>query len=104
MIQTGQPTDNLDITEKPRYDISILKHWDKHDGTVERGYAGYSVWKWGELPGTISPRYQEYARACASIGINATVLNNVNATPAILTEEYLEKVKVIASQLQPYNI
>jgi alpha-glucuronidase len=104
MIQTGQPTGNLDITEKPRYDIRILNHWDNLDGTVERGYAGYSVWKWDDLPATISPHYQEYAQANASIGINATVLNNVNATPAILTVDYLEKVKVIARQLQPYHI
>lgn len=104
LIQTGQLTGNLDITEKPRFDIRILNHWDNLNGTVERGYAGRSIWRWDELPGTISPRYREYARANASIGINATVLNNVNATPDILTREYLEKVRVIADQLRPYHI
>lgn len=104
LIQTGQLTGNLDITEKPRFDIRILNHWDNLNGTVERGYAGRSIWRWDELPGTISPRYREYARANASIGINATVLNNVNATPDILTREYLEKVRVIAVQLRPYHI
>jgi len=104
IIQTGQLAGNLDMTEKPRYDIRILNHWDNLNGTVERGYAGRSIWRWDELPGTISPRYREYARANASIGINATVLNNVNATPDILTSEYLGKVKVIADQLRPYHI
>jgi len=104
LIQTGQLTGNLDMTEKPRFDIRILNHWDNLNGTVERGYAGRSIWRWDELPGTISPRYREYARANASIGINATVLNNVNATPDILTREYLEKVRVIADQLRPYHI
>jgi len=104
LIQTGQLTGNLDMTEKPRFDIRILNHWDNLNGTVERGYAGRSIWRWDELPGTISPRYKEYARANASIGINATVLNNVNATPDVLTREYLEKVRVIADQLRPYHI
>ncbi len=104
MIQTGRLTSNLDMTEKPRFDIRILNHWDNLNGTVERGYAGHSIWRWDELPRTISPRYREYARANASIGINATVLNNVNATPDILTREYLEKVRVIADQLRPYHI
>ena len=59
----------------------ILNHWDNPDGTVERGYAGRSLWNWEELPGTLSPRYEAYARANASVGINGTVLNNVNASP-----------------------
>jgi alpha-glucuronidase len=94
----------LNIQESPRYNLRILNHWDNLDGTVERGYAGHSIWKWDELPNTVSPRYQEYARANASIGINATVLNNVNASPKILTAEMLEKVKVIADILRPYGI
>lgn len=104
LVQTGQAIGNLNIIEKPSYDLRILNHWDNLDGTVERGYAGYSIWKWDELPAVISPRYKEYARANASVGINATVLNNVNASPEILTQEYISKVKAIAAQLRPFNI
>lgn len=88
----------------PAYDLRILNHWDNLDGTVERGYAGKSLWKWEELPATISPRYEEYARACASVGINAAVLNNVNASSRILSAEYLEKVAALADVLRPYGI
>ena len=104
LIQTDQFTTSLNIKEKPSYDIRILNHWDNLDGSVERGYAGHSIWKWDELPATISPRYKEYARANASIGINATVLNNVNASPKMLSTENLFKVKAIAAVLRPYNI
>lgn len=104
LIQTDQFSTSLNISEKPSYNLRLLNHWDNLDGTVERGYAGHSIWKWDELPGVISPRYIEYARANASIGINATVLNNVNASPKILSDEYLEKVKAIAGVLRPYNI
>ncbi len=104
LIQTGSYNDSLVISEQPRYDIRILNHWDNLNGTVERGYAGYSIWQWDQLPHHISPLYKEYARANASLGINATVLNNVNATPDILTREYLEKVKLIADVLRPYHI
>ena len=104
LIQTGKPVSELNIIEKPLYDIRILNHWDNLDGTIERGYAGYSIWKWDELPSTISSRYQEYARANASIGVNGTVLNNVNASPDILTNEYLAKVKVIAGVLRPFGL
>ncbi|MDL2303061.1 alpha-glucuronidase [Dysgonomonas sp. OttesenSCG-928-D17] len=94
----------ISVSESPKYDVRILNHWDNLDGTIERGYAGYSLWKWDELPNTLSPRYKEYARANASIGINATVLNNVNASPQILTSEYLEKVKALADVFRPYGI
>ena len=104
IIQTDQFSASLNIIEKPSYNFRLLNHWDNLDGTVERGYAGHSIWKWDELPGVISPRYTEYARANASIGINATVLNNVNASPKILSAEYLQKVKAIAGVLRPYNI
>jgi len=104
IIQTNQFSHSLAITEKPSYNLRLLNHWDNLDGTVERGYAGHSIWKWDELPGVISPRYTEYARANASIGINATVLNNVNASPKILSAKYLQKVKAIAGVLRPYNI
>lgn len=95
---------NLKLEEKPSYDIRILNHWDNLDGTIERGYAGHSLWKWEDLPSKISPRYEEYARANASIGINATVLNNVNASPNMLREDYLKKVKVLADIFRPYGI
>ncbi len=97
---------NLDkeIVEVPAFKYRVLNHWDNPNGTVERGYAGKSLWKWDELPGTIRPEYEEYARANASIGINGTVLNNVNADPCMLTREYLEKVKVLADIFRPYNI
>lgn len=104
LIKTGQFTESLNITESPAYERRLLNHWDNLDGTIERGYAGHSIWKWDELPAVISPVYKEYARANASIGINGTVLNNVNASPQILSKEYLEKVKIIAGELRPYNI
>ncbi|MDR6403627.1 MULTISPECIES: alpha-glucuronidase [Chryseobacterium] len=102
--QTKSAVTNLNITEKPSYDVRILNHWDNLDGTIERGYAGHSLWKWEDLPKTISPRYEEYARANASIGINAAVLNNVNASPNMLRKDYLEKVKVLADIFRPYGI
>ncbi|NLZ73551.1 MAG: alpha-glucuronidase [Bacteroidales bacterium] len=102
--QTGKNITNLNIEEIPSYNIRILNHWDNIDGTIERGYAGYSLWKWEELPDVLSPRYKEYARANASIGINGTVLNNVNASPQMLSSEYLVKVKALADVFRPYGI
>lgn len=104
IVQMNEFSDQLNIKEKPSYALRILNHWDNLDGTVERGYSGHSIWNWEELPTVLSPRYQEYARANASIGINATVLNNVNASPKILSDEYLQKVKAIAGVLRPYNM
>lgn len=95
---------NLEIVEIPAYQRRILNHWDNLDGTVERGYAGHSIWQWNELPQKISPRYKAYARANVSIGINGTVLNNVNANPEILTRNYLEKSRIIANELRPYGL
>ena len=102
--ETGMVSSSIDITEKPACDVRILNHWDNLDGTVERGYAGYSLWKWHELPAVISPRYEAYARANASIGINGTVLNNVNASPDMLKSDYLLKVKALADIFRPYGI
>lgn len=102
--ELGQADGQLQISESPRYDIRILNHWDNLDRSVERGYAGVSLWNWEELPAVVSPRYEAYARANASIGINATVLNNVNASPQILSADYLEKVKVLAGIFRPYGI
>ena len=97
---------NLDkeIVEVPAFKYRVLNHWDNPNLTVERGYAGKSLWKWEELPGKIRPEYEEYARANASIGINGTVLNNVNADARMLSREYLEKVKVLADIFRPYNL
>lgn len=89
---------------RPAYDLRLLDHWDNLDGTIERGYAGHSLWQWSELPDSISPRYKEYARANASVGINGTVLNNVNASSQILSAEYLPKVAAIADVFRPYGI
>lgn len=103
-----QETNNLpkkiEVFDSPKYDLRLLNHWDNLDGTIERGYAGYSLWKWDELPSIVSPRYKEYARANASIGINGTVLNNVNASPDILRDDYLQKIKVLADIFRPYGI
>lgn len=104
LIQTGIFDEQINIAEKPSYDIRILNHWDNLNGTVERGYAGRSIWRWDELPDKVSPRYKEYGRANASIGINGTVLNNVNASPEILSNDYLKKVRVIADTLRPYGV
>ncbi len=92
------------IIENPAYNLRLLNHWDNPDGTIERGYAGSSLWQWDDLPLVISDRYEEYARANASIGINGTVLNNVNASPDILSSEYLIKVKTLADIFRPYGI
>ena len=102
--ESGADLSRMNITERPAYDLRILNHWDNLDRTVERGYAGQSLWNWEELPDIRSDRYAEYARANASIGINGTVLNNVNASPLILTDDYLEKVKVLADIFRPYGL
>lgn len=100
----GADCTRLDIQEKPAFDIRVLNHWDNLDGTIERGYAGRSLWKWVELPDSVSARYREYARANASVGINGTVLNNVNASPEILSADYLQKVQKLADVFRPYGI
>lgn len=108
IMQTGQSLTDLNIKEKPAIKRRLLNHWDNIDGTIERGYAGSSLWKWSSLPGSVDKRYTDYARACASIGINGTVLNNVNANTGnnanILTASYLSKVKVLADVFRPYGI
>ena len=102
-IQTGQSLSE-NIISSPKIKIRMLNHWDNANGTVERGYAGSSIWKWNELPFRIDPRYIAYARANASLGINATSINNVNASSRFLTAEYLEKIKAVADILRPYGI
>jgi len=104
MQQTKADLSHLSTIEKPSYDVRVLDHWDNLDGSIERGYAGRSLWKWEDLPGKVSPRYEEYARANASVGINSVVLNNVNASPNMLREDYLKKVRVLADIFRPYGI
>lgn len=103
-LQTEKPIEGIKISDAPKIRLRMLNHWDNPLGTIERGYAGSSLWKWYELPETIDPRYREYARANASIGINAVVLNNVNASARFLTAEYLTKVKAMADLFRPYGI
>jgi alpha-glucuronidase len=104
LMQTGQSLKDIDISSKPKIQYRLLNHWDNLDGSVERGYAGKSLWKWDELPETVDPRYKDYARANASLGINGTVLNNVNANPNILRSENLKKVAKLAEVFRPYGI
>jgi len=104
LLQTHQPIDSLNIEEWPRLRHRVLDHWDNLDGTVERGYAGSSLWDWRTLPEYTSPRYTDYARANASLGINGTVLNNVNAQAASLTPEYIRKAAALADVFRPYGI
>lgn len=106
---------HLSKTEKPAVNLRILNHWDNLDGSIERGYAGKSIWKWDEIildkagefkniNKDLRNRLITYARSNASIGINGAVLNNVNASPQMMTAEYLHKVKVIADIFRPYGI
>lgn len=99
----------VDKVERPAFPTRMLNHWDNLDGSIERGYAGKSIWKWeqisnGTMIETLRSRIRQYAAANASLGINASVLNNVNASPKMLTREYLDKVKLIADILRPYGI
>ena len=104
LLQTGQAVDALDLREAPKVKLRVLNHWDDLNRHVERGYSGQSIWDWHRLPGWLDPRYTDYARANASIGINGTVLNNVNANAQILTPMYLDKVAALAGVLRPYGI
>ena len=104
LMQTGQSLDQLDVKESPRLRLRVLDHWDNLDGYVERGYAGTSIWDWNTLPDYLDPRYTDYARANASLGINGTVLNNVNSDALVLTPAYLEKAAALARVFRPYGI
>jgi alpha-glucuronidase len=104
LIQTNQNIQQLSITSIPKIQNRILNHWDNLNRTVERGYAGMSIWDWHKLPGYIDQRYIDYARANASIGINGTVLTNVNANALIITNNYLEKVAALANAFRPYGL
>ncbi|MBI5032928.1 MAG: alpha-glucuronidase [Chloroflexi bacterium] len=104
LLQTQQDIRTLNIESRPRIRYRILAHWDNLDGSIERGYAGRSLWNWDELPDKIDARYHDYACACASIGINGACLNNVNANAQSLTTEYLEKTAALADVFRPYGI
>ncbi|WP_053839470.1 alpha-glucuronidase family glycosyl hydrolase [Xanthomonas graminis] len=104
LLQTGQAPAPLALRDAPRVKLRVLDHWDNLDGVVERGYAGASLWDWQKLPDYIDPRYTDYARANASIGINGAVLNNVNAKALSLTAAYLDKAAALAAALRPYGI
>jgi alpha-glucuronidase len=104
LVQTGVPVANLDVEQRPRLSRRLLNHWDNIDGSIERGYAGASLWSWAELPGRVDPRVVDYARANASIGVNGTVLNSVNANSEFLRAPYLEKAAALAAAFRPYAI
>ncbi|WP_075352036.1 alpha-glucuronidase family glycosyl hydrolase [Algoriphagus marinus] len=103
-IQTETFDKSLLISDYPKVKLRMLNHWDNLDKTVERGYAGASIWDWHKLPGYVDPRYIEYARANASLGINAVSVTNVNAKAIVLTTDFMKKVKVLADLFRPYGI
>jgi alpha-glucuronidase len=104
LLQTHQNIQQLSITSAPKIQNRILDHWDNLNRTVERGYAGISIWNWHHLPDYIDQRYIDYARANASIGINGTVLTNVNANALVLTKDYLVKAAALANVFRNYGI
>jgi alpha-glucuronidase len=103
-LQLGAAPDSVALTSHPTLPRRVLNHWDNLDRTVERGYAGESIWNWWELPNIVDPRYTDYARANASLGINGTVLNNVNAKAEVLGAPFIAKTAAIANVLRPYGI
>lgn len=104
LLQTAQNIASLNIVSSPKIKFRMLNHWDNLNRTVERGYAGFSIWDWHKLPDYIDKRYVDYARANASIGINGTLVNNVNGNATILTQQFLEKVAALANVFRPYGI
>jgi len=104
-LQTSRSLDTLATSSTPKVDIRIVNHWDNlNRRNVERGYGGLSLWEWGSLPEYRHPRYTDYARVNASLGINATVINNVNADPRMLTDQFLVKAAVLADMFRPWGI
>ncbi|WP_200978023.1 alpha-glucuronidase family glycosyl hydrolase [Echinicola sp. 20G] len=104
LLQTQQSIVDLNIVSVPKTKIRVLNHWDNLDRTVERGYAGSSIWNWHLLPDHIDQQYIDYARANASIGINGTVLTNVNANALVLTAAYIQKAAALAKAFESYGI
>ena len=103
-LQLGQPLDNLNVISAPKIQRRLLNHWDDMNRHVERGYAGFSLWEWFYLPEIRNPRYRDYARALASLGLNGTVITNVNANAQILTAPYLAKVAALAQEFRPWGV
>ena len=101
LIQTRQAMDRLDIASAPRMKLRLLNHWDNLDGTIERGYAGHSIFDWQKLPDYVNPRYTVMARANASVGINGISVNNVSADVWMLSSLYIEKLAALADALRP---
>lgn len=104
LLQTERDISSLNIAEQPMHQRRLLNHWDNLDGSVERGYAGKSLWQWKDLPRKLDTRYRDYARANASLGLNGAVLNNVNSKPEQLSAEYLNKAAALADVFRPYGI
>ncbi len=103
-LQLNQPIDDLVVHDAPKISRRMLNHWDNLNGTIERGYAGRSLWQWDDLPGKIDPRYRDYARALASLGLNGTVPINVNSNIQFLTPGYLKKIAALADVFRPYGV
>jgi alpha-glucuronidase len=104
LLQTHQSITALTISSSPALQLRLLNHWDNLTRYVERVMRGISIWNWHTLPGYIDPRYKDYARANASIGINGVSLTNVNASAIVASKPYLEKVKALASIFRPFGI
>ena len=104
LLQTHQSVQHLELASAPRIQRRILDHWDNLDRTVERGYAGESIWDWHKMPDYLDPRYTDYARACASVGLNGIVPTNVNASAVSLTPQYLAKLAALANLFRPYGL
>lgn len=104
LIQTGEDLGNISLISAPRVQHRVVNHWDNLNRLVERGYGGLSLWEWGSLPDYKNPRYTDYARINASLGINGTVINNVNADPRILSDQFLKKVAALADVFRPYGV
>ena len=104
LMQRHESVTTLDVHDAPRLKLRVLDHWDNPDRSIERGYAGQSIWDFWRLPGYVDPRYTDYARADASIGVNGVVLNNVDASSVYLTSRWIDKVATIAAVMRPYGI
>ncbi|WP_039918295.1 alpha-glucuronidase family glycosyl hydrolase [Cellvibrio mixtus] len=104
LLQTQQALDNISISSAPKLQHRVINHWDNLNRVIERGYAGLSLWDWGTLPEHKSQRYVDYARINASLGINGTVINNVNADPRVLSDQFLQKIAALADVFRPYGI
>jgi len=104
LLQTEQSLQSVAIASSPALQHRVVNHWDNVNRIVERGYAGLSLWDWGTLPDFKNPRYTDYARINASLGINGTVINNVNADPRLMSDQFLKKVAVLADMFRPYGI